>query len=257
MDTPPLSAEMPSTTQDFLIALTAISTLAISVWAIRAWRRHGTTMPVLVAVGSLLVAFYEPLGDSLLGAYYPEVGQVTALHTFGRDIPLFVLLLYPPYFVPFIVAFCTYAKRGFTARQWWILWISTFAGSAAMELVLMQFGHPWLYHGQQTLVIFGFPLWVTVTNVTFLFLTGAVVHLIVTRLPSGRRWMLVLAVPITTAAGHLVVALPGAAARESEQDTVMLIGGCASLLLAVAIANALSLAFVSRATVSSRERQTA
>ena len=208
-------------------------------------------------IGSLFVALYEPLGDSLLGAYYPEAGQVTALHAFGRDVPLFVLLLYPPYFVPFVVAFLAYARRGFTLRQWWTLWGLTFAGSAAMEMVVMQFGHPWLYYGQQTWVAFGFPLWVTVTNVTFLFLTAAVAYLIATRLPARRQWMLVLAVPVATAAGHLVVALPGAAARESDNDVVMLIGGCSSLLLAALIADALRLAFATRATVSSRERQTA
>ncbi|MFJ9390507.1 hypothetical protein ACIRON_16905 [Nocardioides sp. NPDC101246] len=246
LDLPPTDAPMPQTTQGVLIAVTILATVAMVAWVVWLRQHSGSTAPLFVLVGSLLVVFYEPLGDSLLGAYYPEAGQVTAIHAFGRDMPLFVLLLYPPYFVPFVVAFLELARRGFTVRSWWTLWVVTLVSGGLMEMVLMQFGNPWLYYGRQTLMIFEFPLWVTVTNVTFLFATAVVVRLIVTRLDTRHHWMVIPAVPIMTISGHAAVALPGAATRESSSDLVMLAGGLGSIAVAVLIGYALSLAYVGR-----------
>ena len=69
MDNPPRNAPMPELTQDVLIAVTLVATVAIFGWALRRWRRNGDVVPIYVCIGSLFVAFYEPLGDSLLGAY--------------------------------------------------------------------------------------------------------------------------------------------------------------------------------------------
>jgi len=244
MDTPPITATMPANTQAVLLGVTILSTIVVLAWSLYVWRRKHDVVPLLIAVGSLLVIFYEPLGDSLLGAYYPEQGQITAVHAFGRDMPLFVLLLYPPYFVPFAAAFLALVRKGFTARSWWTLWLVTLVSGAAMEAVLMHFGHPWLYYGQQTLELAGFPCWVAFTNVTFLFATGAVAHLINTRLSARHRWLIAPAVPLMTIAGHAAVALPGAATREYDSDLLMLTGGLGSIAVAATISYGLSLGFL-------------
>jgi hypothetical protein len=238
---------MPHDTQVVLIAGTAAAAIAICVYAIRELLR-GRLIPLFVTLGGFLVVFYEPLGDILLGAYYPEVHQVTVVHVFGRDMPLFIMLMYAPYIVPFVILFLHLAKRGFTRGVWWMLWVGTLAATAAMEMIVMQFGHPWLYYGHQPLVVADLPLWVSVTNVTFLFAIGAATHTI-GRLDRRYHWLIIPAVPILTVAGHASVALPGAIAITGTADhTLLVLGGLGSIAVAVVISYALSLGFCGRAS---------
>jgi hypothetical protein len=240
---------MPHDTQAVLIAGTAAAAVAICLYAIRElWR--GDRIPLFLTLGAFLVVLYEPLGDILLGAYYPEVHQVTVVHAFGRDMPLFIMLMYAPYIVPFVLIFMRMAREGFTRRLWWSLWLGLFVATTAMEMIVMQFGHPWLYYGHQPLVIADLPVWVSFTNVTFLFAIAAATYVIATRLDKRHHWLVLPAVPILTVAGHASVALPGAVALTGTGDHALLVlGGLCSIAVAVVISYGLSLAFCNRPAV--------
>jgi hypothetical protein len=229
---------MPQMLQAVLIAATAIAGATVFVWAAAEIVRRRNYVPLLVAIGTQLAAPYEALGDGLLHAYYPEAGQIGWLHAFGRDLPLFVQLLYLPYVVVFVDRFVHFARtRGFTTRSWWWTWTATLAATGVMEMAVKAFGPAWIYYGRQPLVIFGVPLWVNLTNTTFLFTIATGVYLIATRLPARSVWLIAPTTAAGLAAGHFVTALPMGWALDSDAGTpVVYLAVAASTAIALGVA---------------------
>src|SRR5262245_14710552 len=129
----PRSTPMPQTTQTVLIVLmAAMAAIVIAYLVSLAWRRRDP-VPVYLLIGGALAIAYEPLGDSLVLAYYPEVHQETWVSLFGRDIPAFTGLLYFWYMCPFVILFRWIADRGFTVQRWWALVASSFLFVALFE----------------------------------------------------------------------------------------------------------------------------
>src|SRR5262245_17925893 len=92
--TVPVQAQMPQTAEIVLIVgMTALALLS-GAYAVRESRRRGDLVLIFLVVGCALAVFYEPLGDQLVRVYYTERGQATWIHTFGRDIPVFIGILY-------------------------------------------------------------------------------------------------------------------------------------------------------------------
>src|SRR5262245_53317330 len=169
----PRDAVMPETVQTVQIVL--MGALAAGVIAYLFWLavRDRDPLPVYLLIGGALAIAYEPLGDSLVLAYYPEVGQETWVSLFGRDIPAFTGLLYFWYMCPFVLLFREIADRGFTVRRWWTLIASSFAFVVLYEICWMALDNPWLYYGKQSMVIAQLPLHVPFTYTTFLVGLGA------------------------------------------------------------------------------------
>src|SRR5882762_5314583 len=145
----PRDTVMPATMQTVLIALCATVAAITIVYLLLDARRTRDPLGLYVLVGGALAVLYEPLGDSLVLAYYPEVHQETWISAFGRDIPAFTGLLYFWYMCPYIIGFGWMADRGFSTRSWWTMWGAAFSFAAAFEMVCMALGHQWLYYGKQ------------------------------------------------------------------------------------------------------------
>src|SRR5687768_13588202 len=144
---------MPAGLQDaLLVVLGAGALIAIGVSVMTA-RRERTPVPILVLLGALLCVAYEPIGDMMVLAYYPEVGQVTWVDLFGREIPLFIGLMYLCYIGPFVLLFDELRRRGFTLRTWWSLWAGTALAIIVIEIVVMEIGAAWIYYGPQRTVV--------------------------------------------------------------------------------------------------------
>jgi hypothetical protein len=209
--------------------------------------RRSTPVPVLVSLGALLCVVYEPIGDMMVLAYYPEDGQVTWVHLFGRKIPLFIGLMYLCYIGPFVLLFDELRRRGFTTRTWWSLWAGTALAIIGIEIAVMRFGAAWIYYGPQRTVVADLPLWTPITYVSFLFVIAAGVHGLARWLRPADRWVIIAAVPALLAGAHLFTSLPAAAALYSTEDpTLILAGALGSIALAAVLSHALSLFFVVR-----------
>jgi hypothetical protein len=225
---------MPQDLQTALIAATTISAVVVLAWAVWSWTTRRDPVPLLLVIGTQLAAPYEPLGDALLHVYYPESGQVGFLDVFGRQIPLFVELLYVPYIVPFVLLFTNALRSGISKRTWWLTWSALLAGTAIMEMVVLQAGKAWTYYGPQQFVVAGVPVWVALTNVTFLFLIAAGVRTITAKWGRGHWWTIAPATALLLAAGHAVVATPTALALHAGGSAqVVRVAMLASLAVAV------------------------
>jgi len=229
------AAPMPAALQTVLLILTGIAAAGVLAWSVLRWVRHRDTLALWVILGTQLAAPYEGLGDRLLHVYYPELGQIGFLHAFGRDVPLFVQLLYLPYIVPFVVFFIRRLQEtGFTRRTWWTTWALALVSTNVMEMVVLQFGPAWIYYDNQPAVVFGIPVWVALTNTTFLFSIATAAYAITARTPRRVQWLVVPATATCLAAGHAVVASPMHLALSGHANPTLI--QFASLVIAATIA---------------------
>ena len=241
----PRDALMPETVQTVQIVLMgAMAAIVIAALVTLAWRDRDP-VPVYLLIGGALAIAYEPLGDSLVLAYYPEVHQETWVSLFGRDIPAFTGLLYFWYMCPFVLIFRRIADAGFTVRRWWALVASSFAFVALYEVFWMALDNPWLYYGKQSMVILQLPLHVPFTYTTFLVGLGAGIYGL-TRFTEPRyHWLVIPAVPVLLTASHAAAALPAAAALYSTNDgTLIWLGSVGSIVLSVLIWWTVSMFFI-------------
>jgi hypothetical protein len=241
----PRDAVMPGDLQTVLIVvLGAFAVVAIAGMLADAGRRRDP-LAVHILLGGVLAILYEPLGDILVLAYYPEIGQHTWITLFGRDVPVFIGLTYVWFMGPFILAFARLAERGFTRRTWWSLWAGAVLFGAAFEIIPLRFGASWIYYGKPAFMVGDVPLHVAFADATFLFVMAAGVYAIRRWLPAGRQWLVIPAVPVLLVAGHASAALPAAAALYSTTNrTWIVLGALGSIAVAALISFALSSVFV-------------
>jgi hypothetical protein len=230
---PPLETVMPATAQAVMLALTALGALGSLFLAWREVRRRGDWVPVYVLLGAALAIVYEPLGDMLGLAYYPEVGQIAWIDTFGRKTPLFVALIYFSYFPPFIFWFLRAVEAGITRATWWKLWGGMVLATFLFEPVPLHFGL-WLYYGAQPFLVFKFPLYWAFVNASFVFGLAIGVHYIVRYFPPRQQWIIVPAMPMLLLCGHGAPSLPVATALNSSASVLVTsIGASVTILLCV------------------------
>jgi hypothetical protein len=236
---------MPDGLQTGLLVVLGVGAAVAVAAAVRTARRRSTPVPVLVLLGSLLCVAYEPIGDLMVLAYYPEDGQVSWVNLFGRGIPLFIGLMYLCYIGPFVLLFDHLRRRGFTTRTWWSLWGGVALAIIGIEIAVMRIGAAWVYYGPQRTVVADLPLWTPVTYVSFLFAIAAGVHALDRFLRPGDRWLIVPAVPALLAGAHVSTSLPAAAALYSTAEPgPVLMGALGSVAVAVLLAHGLSRFFV-------------
>lgn len=242
---PPRHLTMPDGLQDGLLLVLGLGAVVSVLVVIRTAGRRQDRVPVLVLLGTLLCVVYEPIGDMLVLAYYPEQGQITWVTLFDRAIPVFIGLMYVCYIGPFVLLFEHLNRRRFTTRSWWSLWAGSAAAIILIELAVMQIGDAWVYYGPQRTVVAGLPVWSPITYVSFLFVIASGVHGLAVRLRRRDHWLIVPAVPALLAAAHVTTSLPAAAALYStSHSTVILLGALGSMALSALVAHALSLFFV-------------
>lgn len=242
----PRDVPMPEGLQTgLLIVLGIFAAVAIAGMLVDARRAHDPTA-LYILLGGVLAILYEPLGDILVLAYYPEQGQHTWISLFGRDVPVFIGMTYVWFMGPFILAFCKIAAHGFTARRWWSLWASAVLFGASFEIIPRLFGDSWVYYGEQAMMVNGVPIHVAFADATFLFVMGAGVHAIRRALPR-QTWLIVPAIPALLVAGHASAALPAAAALYSTSNsTLILLGSLGSIAMAATVSYGLSLVFTAK-----------
>jgi hypothetical protein len=250
---PPHTVAMPSTAQDvFLVVMSlfAVATIAFSFYEARQRR---DAVPIYLLIGAAIAILYEPLGDALVLAFYPVKNQTGWISMLGHGVPLFIEILYFWYFCPFVLLFVRLARRGFTGRGWWTLWLATYLFCSAFEVLGLHL-NTWLYYGPQPLVVLKLPLWVPFTYVSFLFAISAGVTAIVTKLERRHHWLVVPAVPLLLAASHAMTSFPGASALYSTRNhTVILFACLGSVAAAVVMAYALWLPFRRPPTAASEQ----
>ena len=209
MPAPPVSMQLDETTQLLFTIACGIPAVVALVLAIR-WRRtHGTWVPLLLLAGTLFLSFLEPVLDVLGLAWHPRDHQVVGgiFETFGRPIPLFVILVYAWYFGA--QAWLTWwrIERAGPKQVWPLFGLFVLA-----DLVLESPGtvfDAYTYYGHQPLDVWGFPLYWAVLNAVAPVTTGAIVYALRPDLKRGWRSLVVVPVAVMgSSMSYLAVGLP-------------------------------------------------
>jgi hypothetical protein len=247
--TVPLDAQMPSGAQTVLIILAGLGAVGVWAYAIAESRRRGDLVPVLIVAGAGLSIFYEPLGDTISKVYYTEQGQETWISSFGRDIPVFIGLLYFWYMSAGALWLLRASRHGVTARHWWRVWAGWLAFALALEISVAGGlstgdGAPWIYHDAQPFVIADVPFFTPWTYVSIDVAIAAGAVAMARYLPRGQHWLLLPAIPMLMLAGHAMTAFPSGLALHSTDDELLLhLGALGTAGFALVLSHVCSLAY--------------
>jgi hypothetical protein len=236
----PWDAVMPAGPQAILIALSSV-VLVLSLWFVaRECRRRKDWIPVYAFIGGGLIIIYEPLGDILASVLYPMPGQIGWIKLFGRQIPLFIGLLYFWYMSVPALYFVRCVEHGLTKARLWRLYLFTVALAFGIELFGVSL-NAWVYYGPHPYVLLGVPIWCPVTYSGFLMSIGIGLQAMATQLARKHHWLVMLGVPLCMAGGHCVLALPTAAAMLSTAEPVWIwLGASVSIALSLLLVYAAS-----------------
>ena len=241
----PWDAPMPAGPQTLLIALSCV-VFVLALWfVVIETRRRGDWVPVFAFLGGGLIVVYEPLGDILASVYYPERGQVGWIDLFGRQIPLFIGVLYFWYMSVPAIYFLRAVERGLTRAALWRLYAMTVVLAVGIELFGVNMD-AWIYYGPHPYVLAGVPLWCPMTYSAFLISISIGLHLMATQLDRRHHWLIVFGVPMFMCGGHCAASLPTAAAMFSTTKPAWIwLGGTVSIALSLGLVYAVSLVYCS------------
>lgn len=247
--TVPLTARMPHGTQTVLIVAMAVLASASITYAVLESRRRRDLVLVYLVIGAGLAVYYEPLGDALVRVFYTERGQDTWITAFGRQIPVFIGLLYFWYMPIGAYVLLRSTARGISARGWWARWAGYATFAVVFEMAILTVGGtPWIYHGTQAFMLLHVPVLTPFTYISFVTAIAAGVTLMARHLPRSQQWLIVPAVPVLMLAGHAATSLPLAIVLYSNTHSTGLValGAIGSAGLAIALSYVASQAFVER-----------
>lgn len=240
----PWGAVMPSTPQNVLdIAVFIIFLLALWFVAIEVKRRKDW-VPVYAMIGGGLSILYEPLGDILVSVLYPLQGQHTWIDLFGRKIPAFIGLDYFWYMSVPAIYFVRRLEQGtLTQASLWRMFFFSLLLATAIELVGVNLD-AWIYYGTQPFVFYGVPIVWPVTYSGFLMTISIGLQLMSTNLDRKHHWVIMFLTPIFMAGGHMVLALPTAAAMFTTSDPFWIyVGGTTTIALTLLLVHVSGLVY--------------
>lgn len=213
---PPWDMTTPPTAQAVITTILGIVVAGFVLAALREWRATGRPTFVLMLAGGLVCSLNEALVDVLGHCHFPRDGWIVYT-SFGRSVPLWVVLAYVVFFggLPYLMAkaFQSGATR---AGMWSALGIFAVL-NVLLELPMLRSGL-YVYYGEQPFTVGGFPVsWLVINSLGALF--GAVV---ITRLDwffTGARALLIVAVPFATYMSSWVLAMPHFAVTNTDAPT--------------------------------------
>jgi len=202
---PPTSMATPAAAHRIVLVIVGVVAATMLVAAAYHWRRTGSPAFLLVLAGGYVCSFNEALVDVLGHCYFPADGLI-AYTTFGRAVPIWVVLAYVVFFGGLTYLQVLWLRSGASHRAMWaavgIFWVL----NLLLEMPILASGL-YVYYGDQPLEIGGFPIiWLVINSLGSLF--AAVV---ITRLSwffTGVRQLLLVLVPFATYMASWVVTMP-------------------------------------------------
>jgi hypothetical protein len=208
LPTPPLDMVMPQlANQVFTVANLAI----LAIFAVILGRecvRFRSPLPILFLLGGMLGVFSEPFFDLMVCAWYPQVDSgVSIVHAFNVEVPIW--LVAPWGFYIGGQAYYVYRAlvRGLHPTKLWLLLPIFWFTNVAFEIPGLLLG-VYTYYGPQAFTVFGFPLWMGLSNAIMPITIAVVIYAIRPILVGYRVWLALPIVPLAGLAGGAFVGFP-------------------------------------------------
>ena len=153
----------------------SLAFLVALAYMIRTARAERTIWPLCLMAGAGLAVVYEPLNNVLALCTYPD-GQPVFFRALGRDIPLYIGLVYFVYWSAPVLWIMHRIRAGLSTAQWWRLYAVITVAVTCFEFLPLQRGW-WNYYGaHQPLEILRFPMWWWVVNSQAIFGLAVLLH---------------------------------------------------------------------------------
>jgi hypothetical protein len=211
----PPSVEVGDTAMYATLALCIASALALGAHCVAGAVRERSLVPVLALAGGVVALPIEPLWDVVVQFVFPFDTQPIAFTAYGRPIPLYLAFIYPAF-----IGWGSYVgyrmiKRGATRGQLLAVPVVFCLADAAIEIAGINAG-VWLYYGEHSFTLFGWPLYFGVLNGSIPLLGGFLMVLLEQRLQRAARLALVFVVPTVYAGIYAAAGWPTWAALNAD-----------------------------------------
>jgi hypothetical protein len=206
-------------------------------------RRERITWPILVLISGGATFLLEPLFDHLYGLWFFADGQWTAIETYGIHVPIWLPIVYVPYYGAWTVWLVRRWNRGATMGDVAKLFVASVTLAALAETFYIQVFDLYVYQDSQPFHVADYPVWVAFVNGVPPFLASIVYVRLVPLLRGWASLALVAVVPVCFAADSFGSGWLYLAARHSSEDPSMpllsilalvTVGLCFGLVLAAA-----------------------
>jgi hypothetical protein len=217
------------------IAIMAALAAGSLVFCMLTAKRQHQLLPLYLFSAGALGVVLEPYTNVLGLAAYPEMGQATWFHSLGRDIPVYVGLIYLFYWAPMWIILTAWFEAGMARRTYWLMCTSLVVGALAVDVIAIHFGL-WRFYGEQPLRIGGMPIWWAFANSHALVASAVILSMLLKVLPRNRRFLLVGLMPMIMVAVHTGGSVAATSTVGStDHRTTTLIGTSVAIVLIVCL----------------------
>jgi hypothetical protein len=228
---------------DQLIAtiLTSVVAVAAVVATIAFCQRQRVAWPLLVLVSGGATFLLEPMFDHLYGLWFFTHGQWNAVVTYGIHVPIWLPIVYVPYYGAWTVFLARRFERRATMADIAKLFVaSIFLATLAEQLYIQVFGL-YDYRVDQPFYVAHYPIFVAVVNGVPPFLAAIVYVRLVPLLRGWASLALLAVVPVCFCADSFGSGFLYLAARHASGKPSMAL---LSILALVTVAGAAGMVFV-------------
>jgi hypothetical protein len=232
--------------QRWAIILSALGAVASLALCLRVAVARRSALPVYLFLGGALAIFVEPFPDILGHAVFPEIGQIGWIDVMGRQIPMYVGLIYLFFFAPPVLYLLRRFERGITPRGFAVLCGAVLVGATAFEWLALRL-RLWVHYGEQpyaALLFWG------VVNSHLIMAVGVAVFLLSRLIPANRQFVFVILLPPIAVGAHTAGLMAGAIGLSSTGSrAVLTLTSLASVVVCLVLLRVYSLAVCRPAAV--------
>jgi hypothetical protein len=194
MPIPPTDMVMPPEYHGLLVS-TFVVTAAVLVWLLFECKRTRSPIPIYIFLGGAITALQECIFDVLCLVWYPQTGHTPLYRMFNSSVPLWMLGAYPCYVGGLGYLMLKKFRTGMTTTVLWTCYLSFWLANLLIELPGLH-AKVYTYYGDQPFEIFGFPLWMAVTNSLMPIVIGLVLNFLSDVLHGARAILIIALTPM-------------------------------------------------------------
>lgn len=226
---------VPAHVENWATVITAVGAAAALVFCLRHARTRKSPVALYLFVGAALTIFIEPFPDVLGKAVFAEADRIPWMGGLGRQIPMFVGLIYMFYLTPAYVLLIDAIHRGITARRLATVYGGLVTAACAFEFLPLHYDL-WRYYGSQGVQIGDMPIWWAFINVHAVVATAVALSFLLKLLPAHRAFLVIPLMPPLFLATHTGGAMFGyATVGTTNNPATTTIGTLATCVLCVAL----------------------
>jgi hypothetical protein len=218
--------------------------IVATVWALIYWKKKKTTLPLLMLLGGAISTLLEPFADTVSLLWHARYGQWIVFETFGRPIPLWMLLMYYWFIGGLSVYTLNRIDKGLTVRGFWRLYVIYVIGEGLCEFGML-FTGIYTYYGAQPFCwppVMPLPLWFPIVNGLLPFTAALMINKTLPFLKGWKMIGVVAMVPMSSFITWSSVAWPIWNALNTNHGLMLTYpAGIATILLSLFCAHLMSL----------------